>query len=70
MKTDTNTNIDTTPGSALRHAQNKKIIKEEEECRKQGIIFLPPAADTLGGWHPVTMFLDLLISFYLIKPDM
>ena len=25
----------------------------EEECRAQGIAFLPLAAETFGGWHSV-----------------
>ena len=24
----------------------------EEECRRQGIAFLPMAAESFGGWHP------------------
>ena len=26
-----------------------------ENCRRQGIIFLPIGAESLGGWHPVAV---------------
>ena len=41
-----------TPGHALTFAHNRKIRGAEEECRRQGISFLPMAAESLGGWHP------------------
>ena len=41
-----------TPGHALTFAHNRKIRGAEEECRRQGIAFLPMAAESLGGWHP------------------
>ena len=43
----------TTPGSALAYAYREKMRKVGEECRRQGIIFLPLAAESLGGWHSV-----------------
>ena len=30
-------------------------IGTEEECRRQGITFLPMAAESLGGWHKVAV---------------
>ena len=29
--------------------------KAGEACRRQGIVFLPIAAEALGGWHPVAV---------------
>ena len=45
----------TTPGSALTHAHKEKNKKSEEACRRQGIVFLPLAAEALGGWHPTAV---------------
>ena len=45
----------TTPGFALTYAYNIKMRKSDEECRKQGITFLPLAAESLGGWHEVAV---------------
>ena len=42
----------TTPGSALTYAHQEKMKKKDAECRRQGIGFLPLAAEALGGWHP------------------
>ena len=42
----------TTPGHALTFAHNRKLRGAEEECRQQGIAFLPMAAESLVGWHP------------------
>ena len=44
-----------TSGAALSHAHEEKIRKCGEECRRQGIVFLPLAAESLGGWHPVAV---------------
>ena len=43
----------TTPGSALDYAFANKVRGAEEECRAQGIAFLPMVAESLGGWHSV-----------------
>ena len=43
----------TTPGFALEHAYGIKVRGAEEQCRAQGIAFLPLTAETLGGWHSV-----------------
>ena len=43
----------TTPGFALDHAYGIKVRGAEEQCRAQGIAFLPLAAETFGGWHSV-----------------
>ena len=28
------------------------LVPAEEDCRQQGITFLPLMAESLGGWHP------------------
>ena len=43
----------TTPGHALSFAYNRKVRGDEEDCRRQGIAFLPMAAESFGGWHGV-----------------
>ena len=43
----------TTPGFALDYAFNNKVRGAEEDCRAQGIAFLPILAESLGGWHNV-----------------
>ena len=43
----------TTPGLALTFAFRRKMSGAEEDCRRQGISFLPLAAESLGGWHSV-----------------
>ena len=40
-----------TAGHALKHAFDRKVNGAEEECRRQGIAFLPLVAETFGGWH-------------------
>ena len=40
-----------TAGHALDHAYNRKVTGAEEECRRQGIAFLPLVAESFGGWH-------------------
>ena len=39
------------PGHALNFAHDRKLRGAEEECRHQGIAFLPLVAESLGGWH-------------------
>ena len=41
----------TTAGHALTYAHTRKLRGAEEDCRKQGIAFLPLAVESLGGWH-------------------
>ena len=41
------------PGSALTVAFTRKIVSAEELCRRQGLAFIPLAAESLGGWHDV-----------------
>ena len=41
-----------TAGHALNHAHGQKLNGAHEECRSQGIAFLPIVAETFGGWHP------------------
>ena len=40
-----------TAGHALNHAFGRKVNGAEEECRRQGVAFLPMVAETFGGWH-------------------
>ena len=39
-----------TAGHALTHAFGRKMNGAFEECRRQGIAFLPIVAETFGGW--------------------
>ena len=41
----------TTGGHALGHAYDRKMAAGAEDCRSQGIVLLPLAAESLGGWH-------------------
>ena len=43
----------TTPGHALSYAYTRKMRGAEEDCRRQGIAFLPLVVESLGGWHGV-----------------
>ena len=40
-----------TAGHALNFAYGQKVNGAEEECRGQGIAFLPMVAETFSGWH-------------------
>ena len=40
-----------TPGHALSYAYTRKMRGAEEDCRRQGIAFLPLAVESFGGWH-------------------
>ena len=42
-------------GSAVEHTHKAKCRKYEERCAAEGIMFLPLAVDTLGGWHPAAL---------------
>ena len=44
-------NAATTPGFALSFAHDRKIRGAEEDCRRQGIAFIPMVAESFGGWH-------------------
>ena len=41
------------PGAATTagHAYGRKVNGAEDECRRQGIAFVPMVAETFGGWH-------------------
>ena len=41
----------TEPGHALNFAHDRKLRGAEEQCRQQGIAFLPLVVESLGGWH-------------------
>ena len=38
-------------GFAVEAAHSKKVKKYRERCKRKGMVFLPLAVDTLGGWH-------------------
>ena len=40
-----------TPGYALNFAYQRKVRGVAEDCRREGIAFLPLVAESLGGWH-------------------
>ena len=42
-------------GSALDKAFKRKVQGAAEACRQQGIMFIPVAAETLGGLHEVAV---------------
>ena len=41
------------PGHALQFAFERKINGAAEECRREGIDFVPLAVESFGGWHEV-----------------
>ena len=44
----------TTPGHSLNFAYQRKVRGSAEDCRRQGIAFLPIVVESLGGdtsWH-------------------
>ena len=41
----------TTPGHSLNFAYERKVRGSEEDCRRQGIAFLPIVVESFGGWH-------------------
>ena len=43
------------PGHALTAAFDRKVGEVAEACRRQGIAFVPLAAESLGGWHEVAV---------------
>ena len=43
------------PGHALTQAYNNKMRGTAEQCDQQGIAFIPVVAESLGGWHKVTL---------------
>ena len=45
----------TRPGSALDKAYDRKMRGAAEDCLAQGIVFLPLAAEALGGWHEMAV---------------
>jgi hypothetical protein len=44
-----------TPGHALDHRYGTKMTESAEDCRREGIAFLPLVVETLGGWHKVAI---------------
>ena len=43
------------PGYALTHAYQNKMRVTADLCDQQGIVFIPMAAESLGGWHKVAL---------------
>ena len=43
------------PGHAADVAFERKMVGAAEACRSEGIVFLPLAAETFGGWHEVAV---------------
>ena len=41
----------TQPGSAVDHANHRKMRQSWEDCNREGIAFLPLPVETLGAWH-------------------
>jgi len=41
----------TTPGHAASEAYDRKMRLAAEGCRRQGLVFIPLAMESLGGWH-------------------
>ena len=42
-------------GSALAKAVQRKVLGVAEACQQQGLVFLPIALETLGGFHHVAV---------------
>ena len=45
----------TTAGHALNVANDRKVKAVGEACQREGIAFIPLAAESLGGWHQVAV---------------
>merc|ERR1719427_2229477 len=41
----------TTAGHALTYAYNRKRTGTGAACQREGMVFIPMPAETLGGWH-------------------
>ena len=41
------------PGHALQFAFERKINDAAEDCRREGIDFVPLVVESFGGWHQV-----------------
>ena len=53
LKDETRAGAAATPGHGANVAYERKMGLSAEQCRAQGIVFLPLAAETFGGWHEV-----------------
>ena len=47
--------VPVTPGHAAAEAYRCKMVATADDCEREGIVFLPLAAESLGGWHPVAV---------------
>ena len=43
------------PGHALSVAYVKKMRGASEQCKEQGLAFIPIVAESLGGFHPIAV---------------
>ena len=41
----------TTPGHGAQEAFSRKWKAARDECLEEGIVFVPLALESLGGWH-------------------
>ena len=55
MKDETRAGAAVTPGHGQNVAYERKMRLSADQCRAQGIVFLPLAAETFGGWHDVAV---------------
>ena len=44
-----------TQGHALQVAEARKIATHDQNCRSEGIVFVPLAVETLGGWSSLAV---------------
>ena len=58
-----------TPGAAAEHAQQSKLRKNYEDCRRIGIEFIPIAVETWGWWHPRALSIIKKLSRHLGKEE-
>ena len=50
-----------TQGHALQVAEARKIATHDQNCRSEGIVFVPLAVETLGGWS--SLAIDTIKAF-------
>ena len=56
-----------TAGAALSHAFDRKNRQSLEDCRAQGIHFIPLPVETLGGWHPQAVSVKKKLGIQLAR---
>ena len=55
------------PGHALTHAFDRKMRQNFEECRKEGVHFMPLPIETFGGFHEQSVSIINKIGTQLAK---